>query len=68
MRRSQMRRPEGEGLVTATGRFAPLTRSGAWSGDLSPLTPVVESLAKGSLGSEIIERVVVDQGREYGRG
>src|SRR5882762_1499107 len=63
MRRSHRRANEGEGLETDIGGGA---CTGAWTGttgidvaagDLSPPT-LVESLAKGSLGSEIIARVV----------
>ena len=60
MRRSHKRTPEGERLEMGTGTGACTGMAGmdvaAW--DLS--SPIlVESLAKGSLGSEIIARVVV---------
>src|ERR1019366_3410349 len=62
MRRSHRRVTEGEGLETETGTGT--TGTDVSDGDLSSPTPV-ESLAKGSLGSEIIARVVV--GRAVGR-
>ena len=49
-------RTEGEGLETETGASG----SDVSAGDLSSPT-LVESLAKGSLGSEIIARVVVSE-------
>ncbi len=59
MRRSHRRANEGEGLekATGTGSSAGTTGMDVSDGDLSPPT-LVESLAKGSLGSEIIARVV----------
>jgi len=55
MRRSHTRAIEGEGLETETGTGT--TGTDVSVGDLSSPT-LVESLAKGSLGSEIIARVV----------
>src|SRR6266481_249528 len=62
MRRSHRRANEGEGLekATGTGSCAGTTGMDVSDGDLSPPT-LVESLAKGSLGSEIIARVVVSK-------
>ena len=60
MRRSHRRAAEGAGLETETGTGTPTTGTDVCTGDLSPPTPVV-SLAKGSLGSEIIARVVVSK-------
>src|SRR3981081_2139418 len=60
MRRSHRRANEGEGLLerqTDTGPCAGTTGTDVSAGDWSPPT-LVESLAKGSLGSEIIARVV----------
>ena len=54
MRRSHRRATEAEGLETVTGA------SDVLAGDLSSPT-LVESLARGSLGSEIIARVVVSK-------
>src|SRR5208282_3459659 len=56
MRRSHRRATEGEGLETLTGAIG----TDVSAGDLSSPT-LVGSLAKGSLGSEIIARVVVDK-------
>src|ERR1700674_2965749 len=63
MRRSHRRATEGEGLEAETGPGActdactGTTATGVSAGDLS--SPIlVESLAKGSLGSEVIARVV----------
>jgi hypothetical protein len=59
MRRSHRRATEGEGLETETGTGAGADTTGidVGAGDLSsPM--LVESLGKGSLGSEIIARVV----------
>src|ERR1700676_4382781 len=59
MRRSHSRATEGEGLETETGTGACAETTGmdVGAGDLSsPM--LVESLGKGSLGSEIIARVV----------
>src|ERR1700686_4203572 len=59
MRRSHRRASEGEGLETETGTGAcpGMTGMDGCDGDLS--SPIlVESLAKGSLGSEVIARVV----------
>src|SRR6266849_2988939 len=58
IRRSHRRAAEGEGLGTETG--ARTTGTDVSGGGLSCPTPV-ESLAKGSLGSEIIARVVVSK-------
>src|ERR1700687_329526 len=62
MRRSHRRATEGEGLETETGTGACTGTTGTdvSAGDLNSPTPV-ESLAKGSLGSEIIARVVVSK-------
>src|SRR5258707_4540942 len=63
MRRSHRRTNEGEGLEKATGTGPCAGTTGAAdvsAGDLSPAT-LVESLAKGSFGSEIIARVVVSK-------
>src|SRR5260370_28011966 len=59
MRRSHRRATEGEGLETETGTGACTGTTGTdvSAGDLSSPTPV-ESLAKRSLGSAIIARVV----------
>ena len=59
MRRNHRRATAGEGLETetGTGACAGTTGTEVSAGDLSPPT-LVESLAKGSLGSEIIARVV----------
>src|SRR5450759_324622 len=57
-RRSHRCATEGEGLEAETGTGTSGTDVSA--GDLSSPTPV-ESLAKGSLGSEIIARVVVSK-------
>src|SRR5271157_5341616 len=58
MRRSHRRATEGSGLETETGTGTAAAGTDVSAGDLSSPTPV-ESLAKGSLGSEIIARVVV---------
>jgi hypothetical protein len=65
MRRSHRRATDGERLEreTGTGACAGTTGTAVSAGDLSPPT-LVESLAKGSLGSEIIARVVVDKARD----
>src|SRR5271157_324044 len=54
MRRNHTRAAEGEGLGTGTGAGG----TDVSAGDLSSPT-LVEPLARGSLGSEIIARVVV---------
>src|SRR4029077_14384868 len=61
-RRSHRRTPEGERLEAGTGTAACTGTTGmdVPAGDSSP--PIlVESLAKGSLGSEIIARVVISK-------
>src|SRR4029077_7527133 len=61
-RRSHRRTPEGERLEAGTGTAACPGTTGmdVPAGDSSP--PIlVESLAKGSLGSEIIARVVISK-------
>ena len=65
MRRSHRRATEGEGLERETGTDACAgpTGTAVSAGGLSSPT-LVESLAKGSLGSEIIARVVVDKARD----
>jgi hypothetical protein len=65
MRRSHRRATDGERLETetGTGACAGTTGTAVSAGDLSSPT-LVESLAKGSLGSEIIARVVVDKARD----
>src|ERR1700675_2475098 len=62
MRRSHRRATEGEGLEaeTGTGACTGTTGTDASDGDLSSPT-LVESPAKGSLGSEIIARVVFSE-------
>src|SRR5271154_5442589 len=66
MRRSHRRAAEDEGLEAETGTGDPPTVD-VPSGDLNSSTPVL-SLAKGSLGSEIITRVVVRKAVSVGRG
>jgi len=61
MRRSHTRATEGEGLEAETGTGT--TGTDVTVGDLSSPT-LVESSAKGSLGSEIIARVVVGWARD----
>src|ERR1700682_1956918 len=60
MRRNHRRATEGERLETGTGPGTWTGRTGieVSAGDLSSPT-VVASLAKGSLGSEVIARVVI---------
>ena len=62
MRRSHRRANEGEGLETETGTGACTGTTGmdVSAGDLSPPT-LVESLAKGNLGLEVIARVVISK-------
>ena len=66
MRRSHRRANEGEGLETdigggaCTGAWTGTTGMDVSAGDLSPPT-LVESLAKGSLGLEVIARVVISK-------
>ena len=62
MRRSHRRATEGAGLEreTGTGVCTGTTGTDVSAGDLSPPT-LVGSLAKGSLGSEIIARVVISK-------
>src|SRR6266403_2763673 len=62
MRRSHRRANEGEGLekATGTGSCAGIAGMDVSAGDLSPPT-LVESLAKGSLGLEVIARVVISK-------
>ena len=62
MRRSHRRANEGEGLekATGTGPCAGTTGLDVSAGDLSPPT-LVESLAKGNLGLEVIARVVISK-------
>jgi hypothetical protein len=64
MRRSHTRATEGEGLETETGTGT--IGMDASVGDFSSPT-LVESLAKGSLGSEIIARVVVSKAAGWAR-
>src|SRR6267142_1933986 len=62
MRRSHRRATEGEGLETETGTgdWTGTTGMDVSAGDLSSPIPV-ESLAKGSLGLEVIARVVISK-------
>ena len=72
MRRSHTRATEGEGLEAETGTDACIGGCTGTSGtDVSVGTlnspTLVESLPKGSLGSEIIARVVVDKAVGWAR-
>ena len=60
MRRSHRRATEGEGLGTETGADAGTGTTRVSAGGLNSPT-LVELLAKGSLGSEIIARVVISK-------
>jgi hypothetical protein len=68
MRRSHNRATEGEGLEAETGTGAGTGTSGTdvSAGELNSPT-LVESPGKGSLGSEIIARVVVSKAVGWAR-